>query len=167
MGNSNKIVLTGPGIIENFQSGVLFSGGEDNKISRVTFTQNEIAIFQKGSKNTAIEDNLLFGNNIGVAAHSSSGSKLTTNLIKSNDLAGVTLVDSNNNEISSNTIMGSLTGIFLDGQSTDNNVDWNNVLQNRGVDLNNGNGLPTETNDNTFADNNCNNSLPDGLCLGR
>ena len=92
---------------------------------------------------------------------------MTTNLFKANDLAGVTLVNSANNELSANTIQGSVNGIFLDGQSTKNNIDSNSVLKNRGVDLNNGNGLPTNINDNVFSDNNCNTSVPDGLCLGR
>lgn len=165
--DNDGVTVQGPGTIKSFQAGALFSGGEDNKISRVTFTENEIAVFETGSKNVVIEDNLMFGNSIGVAAHSSSGSQLTTNLFKANDLAGVTLVNSASNELSMNTIQGSVNGIFLDGQSTKNNVNSNNVLQNRGVDLNNGNGLPTNINDNVFSDNNCNTSVPDGLCLGR
>ncbi|HYF98982.1 MAG TPA: right-handed parallel beta-helix repeat-containing protein [Candidatus Saccharimonadales bacterium] len=165
--DNDEVTVQGPGTIKSFQAGALFSGGEDNKIYRVTFTENEIAVFETGSKNVVIEDNLMFGNSIGVAAHSSSGSKLTTNLFKSNDLAGVTLVNSAANELSMNTIQGSVNGIFLDGQSTANNVNSNNVLQNRGVDLNNGNGLPTNINNNVFSDNNCNTSVPDGLCLGR
>ncbi|HEX5905000.1 MAG TPA: NosD domain-containing protein, partial [Candidatus Nitrosocosmicus sp.] len=140
--DNDEVTVQGPGTITEFQAGALFSGGEDNKISRVTFTGNEIAVFETGSKNVAIEDNLMFENSIGVAAHSSSGSKLTTNLFKANDLAGVTLVNSAANELAMNTIQGSVNGIFLDGQSTENNVNSNNVLQNRGVDLNNGNGLP-------------------------
>ena len=104
---------------------------------------------------------------IGVAAHSSSGSQLTTNLFKANELAGVTLVNSAENQLSMNTIQGSVNGIFADGQSTGNIIDSNNVLQNHGVDLNNGNGLPTNINNNVFTDNNCNTSVPDGLCLGR
>ena len=165
--DNDDVTVQGPGTIENFQAGALFSGGENNKISKVTFMNNEIAIFETGAKNTAIEDNSMFDNSIGVAAHSSSGTSLTTNLFKNNDLAGVTLVNSAGNQLSTNTIQGSVNGIFLDGQSTKNNVDKNNVMNNRGVDLNNGNGLPTNINDNVFADNNCNTSVPDGLCLGR
>lgn len=165
--DNDGVTVQGPGTIQKFQAGALFSGGEDNKISRVTFTENEIAVFQTGSKNVVIEDNLMFGNSIGVAAHSSSGSIMTTNLFKSNDLAGVTLVNSAGNELSMNTIQGSVNGIFLDGQSTKNTISSNNVLQNRGVDMNNGNGLPTNINENVFTDNNCNTAVPDGLCLGR
>ena len=165
--DNDGVTVQGPGTIENFQAGALFSGGEDNKISKVTFMNNEIAIFETGAKNTAIEDNSIFDNSIGVAAHSSEGSTLSTNLFKANDLAGVTLVNSASNELSANTIQGSVNGIFLDGQSTKNIIDSNSVLKNRGVDLNNGNGLPTNINDNVFSDNNCNTSVPDGLCLGR
>ncbi len=165
--DNDGVTVQGPGTIENFQAGALFSGGENNKISKVTFMNNEIAIFETGAKNTAIEDNSIFDNSIGVAAHSSEGSTLSTNLFKANDLAGVTLVNSANNELSANTIQGSVNGIFLDGQSTKNIIDSNSVLKNRGVDLNNGNGLPTNINDNVFSDNNCNTSVPDGLCLGR
>ena len=165
--DNDDVTVQGPGTIENFQAGALFSGGEENKISKVTFQNNEIGIFETGAKNTAVEYNSMFDNSIGVAAHSSSGTSLNTNIFNNNDLAGVTLVNSAGNQLSTNTIQGSVNGIFLDGQSTKNNVDKNNVMNNRGVDLNNGNGLPTNINDNVFADNNCNTSVPDGLCLGR
>lgn len=165
--DSSNVIIKGPGTIKDFDDGILIDKGESNQISRVTFTQNEIAIFDVESGNTIVEDNLMFGNNIGYAGHSSTGTKLTTNLFKSNDLAGVSLVSSTNNELLMNTIQGSVTGIFLDGQSTENNVNSNNVLQNRGVDLNNANGLAPETNENVFLDNKCNTSVPDGLCLGR
>jgi parallel beta-helix repeat protein len=165
--DNDDVTIQGPGTIENFQAGALFSGGEENKISKVSFQNNEIAIFETGAKNTAIEFNSIFDNSIGVAAHSSSGSSLTTNIFGNNDLAGVTLVNSASNQLATNTIQGSVNGIFLDGQSTKNTIDKNNVLNNRGVDLNNGNGLPTNINDNVFTDNNCNTSVPDGVCLGR
>ena len=165
--DNDDVTVQGPGTIENFQAGSLFSGGENNKISKVTFQNNEIGIFETGAKNTAVEYNSMFDNSIGVAAHSSSGTSLNTNIFNNNDLAGVTLVNSAGNQLSTNTIQGSVNGIFLDGQSTKNTIDTNNVLKNRGVDLNNGNGLPTNINDNVFTDNSCNTSVPDGLCLGR
>ena len=68
---------------------------------------------------------------------------------------------------STNIIKGSVNGVFVDGQSTLNNVNTNTVVQNTGVDLNNGNGLPTNINHNVFTDNNCNMSVPGGLCIGK
>ena len=48
--DNDGVTVQGPGTIENFQAGALFSGGEDNKISKVTFMNNEIAIFETGAK---------------------------------------------------------------------------------------------------------------------
>lgn len=165
--DSSNIVIQGPGTIKNFDAGVLNINGESLTVSRVTFTEDEIAIFDTESTGSSIEDNLMFANDIGVAFHSSSGSEVFRNLFKLNDLAGVSLVNSDSNEISMNTIQGSVNGIFLDRPSKGNNVNSNNVLQNTGVDLNNANGLPIESTGNTYLDNNCNTSVPDGLCLGR
>jgi parallel beta-helix repeat protein len=167
LSDKDDVNIIGPGIIENFQAGVLNTGGQDDKISGVTFTQNQIGSFNTGSARTAIEDNLFFSNNIGVASHSSTGNQLVTNLFKSNDLAGVTFVNSATNEVSFNTIQGSVSGLFFDGQSSDNTVNANNILDNQGVDINNANGLPLNVNNNLFNDNNCNTSVPVGLCLGK
>jgi hypothetical protein len=167
LSDQDDVNIVGPGIVQNFQAGILNTGGQDNKISAVTFTQNQIGSFNTGSANTAIEDNLFFSNNIGVASHSSTASKLITNLFKSNDLAGVTFVNSATNEVSFNTIQGSVSGLFFDGQSSDNTVNANNILDNRGVDINNANGLPLNVNNNLFNDSNCNTSIPVGLCLGK
>lgn len=165
--DSSNIVIEGPGTITDFDAGVLIDNGENNQISRVTFTENEIAVFDSGSRGSNIEDNLMFGNDIGYAGHSSNNGKLLTNLFKSNDLAGATFVSSRNYDISLNTIQGSINGIFLDSPSRENSINSNNVLQNTGVDLNNANGLPLESTGNTYLDNNCNTSVPDGLCSGR
>lgn len=167
LSDQDDVNINGPGIIQNFQAGVLNTGGQNDKIKGVTFTKNQIGSFNTGSANTGIEDNLFFGNNIGVASHSSTGSHLVTNLFKSNDLAGITFVNSAGNEVLFNTIQGSVSGLFFDGQSRDNVVNSNNILDNGGVDINNANGLPLNVNNNQFNDNNCNSSVPAGLCLGK
>jgi hypothetical protein len=71
-----------------------------------------------------------------------------TNLFESNTLAGTTLVESDNNNIYLNTVQGSLNGIFTDGQSNGNNVTYNNLKQDTQIGINNGNGLPTNINEN-------------------
>jgi len=167
LSDKDNVNIVGPGIVQNFQAGALNTGGQDDKISAVTFTQNQIGSFNTGAARTTIEDNLFFSNNIGVASHSSTGTHLITNLFKSNDLAGATFVNSAANEVSFNTIQGSVSGLFFDGQSSDNTVNANNILDNKGVDINNANGLPLNVNNNLFNDNNCNSSIPVGLCLGK
>ncbi len=77
------------------------------------------------------------------------------------------MINTTNSDLRMNTIQGSTTGVFVDSRSTQNTIDSNTVLQNSRVDLNNAEGLSKGSNDNTFADNNCNTSLPDGLCLVR
>ena len=46
-----------------------------------------------------------------------------------------------------------------------NKITTNTCNANTGVDLNNANGLPININKNAFTANNCNTSVPDGLCL--
>ena len=166
LANNDDVKVTG-GTIKGFQAGVLNTGGSGNTISKVTFTENQIAIFNTGAKNTNIETNNMFSNSIGVASHSSTGTKLHQNMLTDNQLAGVTLVNSAENVLDFNTITGSVNGVFLDGQSANNNVNTNTIVQNSGVDINNGNGLPTNINANGFTDNLCHTSVPDGLCIGR
>ncbi len=166
LANNDNVQVTG-GTVKGFQAGVLNTGGSGNTISKVTFTENQIAIFNTGAINTNIETNNMFSNSIGVASHSSTGTQLHQNMLTDNQLAGVTLVNSAENVLDFNTITGSVNGVFLDGQSTNNNVNTNTIVQNSGVDINNGNGLPTNINANGFSDNLCHTSVPDGLCIGR
>ncbi len=166
LANNDNVQVTG-GTVKGFQAGVLNTGGSGNTISKVTFTENQIAIFNTGATNTNIETNNMFSNSIGVASHSSTGTTMHQNMLTDNQLAGVTLVNSAANVLDFNTITGSVNGVFLDGQSTKNNVNTNTIVQNSGVDINNGNGLPTNINANGFSDNLCHTSVPDGLCIGR
>src|SRR5215210_7379356 len=46
LANNDDVQVTG-GSITDFQAGVLNTGGSDNKISKVTFTKNQIAIFKQ------------------------------------------------------------------------------------------------------------------------
>jgi len=166
LANNDNVQVTG-GTVKGFQAGILNTGGSGNTISKVTFTENQIAVFNTGATNTNIETNNMFSNSIGVASHSSTGTKLHQNMLTDNQLAGVTLVNSAENVLDFNTITGSVNGVFLDGQSANNNVNTNTIVQNSGVDINNGNGLPTNINANGFSDNLCHTSVPDGLCIGR
>lgn len=165
LATSSGVTVMGPGVVSGFQAGILDTGGQDNKVNGVNFVGNQIAIFMTGAKGTDIEQNMLTGNDIGMASHSSSGTTFTKNLLDRNTLAGVTLVNSADNTIDTNIIEHSNNGVFVDGQSTNNKITTNTILQNTGVDLNNANGLPININKNTFTGNNCNTSVPDGLCI--
>lgn len=164
LANNAGVHVLGPGTISNFQAGILNVGGKDNAITRITLTDNEIGIFNVESKNTSIKENKMDSNEMGFSSKSSSGTVMKTNILLSNALSGVTLVESNGNEISDNEIKGSVNGIFIDEQSSTNTVIQNTVGESTEYDLNNGDGLPINDNHNAFTDNNCSTSVPDGLC---
>ena len=62
-----------------------------------------------------------------------------------------------------NSIQESQNGIFFDSQSSGNIATLNNLRDNT-VDLNNSDGLVPTSNANTFSENTCVKSDPDGLC---
>jgi nitrous oxidase accessory protein NosD len=119
-----------------------------------------------GAENAQVQQNIIQGNSIGVASHSSTGSAIDSNLMNGNLLAGITFVNTQQSNVGMNNIVGSQNGVFLDGQSAGNAVNANNVLENI-IDINNANGLPTNINSNQFTDNSCQTSNPSGLCIGR
>ena len=77
-----------------------------------------------------------------------------------------TLVNSDNSVITLNSITESGNGLYIDNQSNQNNVNFNNVLLNT-IDVNNANGLPVNTNGNTYDQNNCMTANPSGICIGK
>ena len=166
VGNENGVTIEGPGTIEQFQAGILASGAERTLITSMMLRGNQIAVFSTGTEGLQAMQNIISKNSIGMASHSSSRLQLTENLISGNALAGITFVNTRDAMISTNNVLESENGIFVDAQSSDNTIDSNNVLRNT-VDLNNANGLATNVNTNAFSDNNCAISNPSGLCIGR
>jgi hypothetical protein len=164
--NVDNVVVTGPGSLSNFQAGVLLTGANGFKIDSVILSNNQIGTFMTGAENAQIQQNIVQDNSIGVASHSSRGASIDSNLMSGNVLAGITFVNTQQSNVGMNNIHGSQNGAFLDGQSPDNTVNSNNVLQNV-IDLNNANGLPTNINVNQYTGNNCETSNPSGLCIGR
>jgi hypothetical protein len=164
--NVDNVVVNGPGSISNFQAGVLLTGATGFTINSVILSNNQIGTFMTGAENAQVQQNIIQGNSIGVASHSSTGAAIDSNLMNGNLLAGITFVNSQQSSIGMNNVVGSQNGVFLDGQSRDNTISANNVLENV-IDLNNANGLPTNINANQYVDNSCETSNPSGLCIGR
>jgi len=163
--NNNNIVIMGPGTIQNFQAGILITGASGVTAESLILQNNQIAVFTTGATNLKVTENIIKNNNLGIAGHSTRNSEISNNLINTNNLAGVTLVNSDLLKITRNNIQGSQNGVFLDTQSNDNEISFNNVLDNI-VDVNNGNGIAPNINMNNFVKNNCNTANPSGLCIG-
>ncbi len=164
--NVDNVVVNGPGSLSNFQAGVLLTGANGFKISSVILSDNQIGTFMTGADNAQVQQNIIQGNSIGVASHSSTGAAIDSNLMNGNLLAGITFVNTQQSNVGMNNVVGSQNGVFLDGQSKQNTISANNVLENV-IDLNNANGLPTNINANQYTDNSCETSNPSGLCIGR
>jgi nitrous oxidase accessory protein NosD len=166
VGNEDRVRIEGPGTIEQYQAAILASGAKGTIITSLTLRGNQIALFSTGTEDLQAMQNMINSNSIGVASHSSTGLQLDENLVSGNQLAGITFVNTRDSMISTNNILESENGIFVDAQSNNDKVQFNNVLRNT-VDLNNANGLATNVNSNSFTDNNCEISNPSGLCIGR
>jgi nitrous oxidase accessory protein NosD len=166
VGNQDGVRIEGPGTIEQFQAGVLASGAEGTVITSMILENNQIAIFSTGTEGLQAMQNIITRNSIGMASHSSNGLELRENLLTGNVLAGITFVATGESLVSTNNVIESENGIFIDPQSSDNRIESNNVLRNK-VDMNNANGLATNVNQNGYSDNNCQISNPSGLCIGR
>ncbi len=163
--NLADVSVIGPGTVQGFQAGLLLTGATGVKADSLILQNNQIAVFSTGTAGMVLNENMIKQNNLGVAAHSTKSGKISTNLITGNELAGVTLVNSDEMTIEHNNILKTGNAIFLDQQSEDNEISYNNLDLNT-IDLNNGNGMAPNINNNNFIKNNCNTSNPSGLCIG-
>jgi nitrous oxidase accessory protein NosD len=159
----DNIRILGPGVISGFETGILITGGSDISVNSVILQNNEIGTFFTGSEAFSVGENILRNNDVAVAAHSANDLEITSNIMDLNAMAGITFVNTDESSIARNSIQGSQNGIFFDSQSTGNIVTLNN-LRGNGVDLNNSDGLVPSSIANTFSENTCVRSDPDGLC---
>ena len=163
--NVNNVVVQ-DGTIEGFQAGILMTGSQNVEVKGMVVKNNQIGLFSTGSSIVNAHLSIIMNNQIGIAAHSTQQSSIEDNILFQNILAGVTLVNSDNSVITLNSITESGNGLYIDNQSNQNNVNFNNVLLNT-IDVNNANGLPVNTNGNTYDQNNCMTANPSGICIGK
>jgi len=163
--NMNNVVVQ-DGTIEGFQAGILMTGSQNVEVKGIVAKNNQIGLFSTGASIINVHLSSLMNNQIGIAAHSTQQSTIENNILFQNTLAGVTLVNSDNSVITLNSITESGNGLYIDNQSNQNNVNFNNVLLNT-IDVNNANGLPVNTNGNTYDQNNCMTANPSGICIGK
>ena len=163
--NMNNVVVQ-DGTIQGFQAGILMTGSQNVELNNIISKNNQIGAFSTGASIVKAHLSILMNNQIGFAGHSTQQATIEDNILYQNTLAGITLVNSDNGVLTLNSITESGNGLYVDNQSNNNNVNFNNVLLNT-IDLNNANGLPVNTNANTFDQNNCMTSNPSGICIGK
>ena len=163
--NVNNVVVQ-DGTIEGFQAGVLMTGSQNVEVKGMVIKNNQIGLLGTGASIVNAHLSIIMNNQIGIAGHSTQQSTFEDNIIFQNTLAGITLVNSDNSVITLNSITESGNGLYIDNQSNQNNINFNNVLLNT-IDVNNANGLPVNTNGNTYDQNNCMTANPSGICIGK
>jgi parallel beta-helix repeat protein len=163
--NVNNVVVQ-DGSIEGFQAGILMTGSQNVEVKGMVVKNNQIGLFSTGSSIVNAHLSIIMNNQIGIAGHSTQQSTIEDNILFQNTLAGITLVNSDNSVITLNSITESGNGLYIDNQSNQNNVNFNNVLLNT-IDVNNANGLPVNTNGNIYDQNNCMTANPSGICIGK
>ena len=163
--NMNNVVVQ-DGTLQGFQAGILMTGSQNVELSNIISKNNQIGAFSTGASIVNAHLSILMNNEIGFAGHSTQQATIQDNILFQNTLAGITLVNSDNSVLTLNSITESGNGLYVDNQSDNNNINFNNVLLNT-VDINNANGLPVNTNTNTFDQNNCMTANPSGICIGK
>jgi parallel beta-helix repeat protein len=163
--NMNNVVVQ-DGTLQGFQAGILMTGSQNVELSNIISKNNQIGAFSTGASIVNAHLSILMNNEIGFAGHSTQQATIQDNILFQNKLAGITLVNSDNSILTLNSITESGNGLYVDSQSNNNNINFNNVLLNT-VDINNANGLPVNTNANTFDQNNCMTANPSGICIGK
>ncbi|MGD1837994.1 MAG: right-handed parallel beta-helix repeat-containing protein [Nitrososphaeraceae archaeon] len=158
-------VVIANGTINGFQAGILASGADNLVVEKINFEGNQIGVFATGSTFVEIRKSMFDLNDIGIAAHSTQNTVIEMNQFDQNQMAGITLVNTDDSQIIKNNIGGGDNGVYIDNQSNNNEIAFNNVLMNL-IDFNNANGLPVNTNANNFGQNNCMISNPSGICVG-
>jgi parallel beta-helix repeat protein len=159
----DDVNIVGPGVISGFETGILLTGGSDISVDSVILQNNKIGAYFTGSETSSVEENIMRDNDVGVAGHSANKLEIMSNIMDVNTLAGISFVNTHESTMTRNSIQESQNGIFFDSQSAGNIVTLNNMRDNQ-VDLNNSDGLVPSSNANTFSENTCVRSDPDGLC---
>ena len=159
----DDIKILGPGVISGFETGILLTGGGEISVNSIILQNNQIGAFFTGSDTSTVEENIMRNNDVGVAGHSANDLEITSNIMDVNTLAGITFVNTHGSTVARNSIQESQNGIFFDSQSSGNIATLNNLRDNT-IDLNNSDGLVPSSNANTFSENTCVRSEPDGLC---
>jgi parallel beta-helix repeat protein len=162
----NNVVVNGPGIISEFQAGILATEARNISARSITLQDNEIGVFLTRTNVSNVSENIINKNNIAIGTNAATNTEISNNLMGANTLAGISLVRTDNTVVHGNNIQGSENGIFVDSQSIRNTIQSNNLHDNI-VDINNANGLSPLATQNTFDGNDCRVSYPSGICFGR
>ncbi len=166
--NADDVAIEGLGSIVGFGTGISIIGSSGTQVSDLQLSENQIGVLLSGAKEFEVTRNSLTGNGIGLVADTSNDGVIVFNSLVTNERQGILLTGSSNNVVAADDLYGNGDyGVSLDVQSSGNTVDYVTSFGHETADMNNANGMPLSVNNNNFgAHNNCETSIPAGLCPG-
>ena len=114
----------------NNGGGIALVFSDKNSISNNNIdTNGEFGITVDYSDNNTINRNVVKNNEKGIYVNDANGNKITENDVLNNNY-GIYLEDSGNNDITGNCVSDNLYGIYVNGDSDNNCIYHNNIIDN-------------------------------------
>lgn len=142
-------------------SGIFMSGSSGNNISFNIINTNYHGIRLQFSHNNVIEDNVITDNHYGLTTSASNGEVIDDNSFSSNNVTGISIVDSFNETLHNNMLVNNEYGIQLIASS-------NNRLTENNITLNNNYGIYLfNSNNSRFSSNELSSNKDSGIWLSQ
>jgi hypothetical protein len=162
---ASGVIIKGPGIVTGFGTGVAYMDASGGAMRDLYVRDNDIGVLLDATTDTHVKQDHVSDNRIGVFNRASNNTEVE-NVIMGGNNEGIRLEKSFSVDLDFIILMDSRTGIYLDEQSLDNEVFYNVMFRNEGIDVTFAN--PGEGGlENTFGNNECIQSVPAEICTGR
>jgi hypothetical protein len=162
---AREVRIRGPGMVTGFGTGVAYVDASGGAMRDIYVRDNDIGVLLDATTDTHVKQDHVSDNRIGVFNRASNNTEVE-NVIMGGNNEGIRLEKSFSVDLDFIILMDSRTGIYLDEQSLDNEVFYNVVFRNEGIDVTFAN--PGEGGlENTFGNNECIQSVPAEICTGR
>jgi hypothetical protein len=162
---ASEVRIRGPGMVTGFGTGVAYMDASGGAMRDVYVRDNDIGVLLDATTDTHVKQDHVSDNRIGVFNRASNNTEVE-NVIMGGNNEGIRLEKSFSVDLDFIILMDSRTGIYLDEQSLDNEVFYNVMFRNEGIDVTFAN--PGEGGlENTFGNNECIQSVPAEICTGR
>jgi hypothetical protein len=162
---ASEVRIRGPGMVTGFGTGVAYMDASGGAMRDLYVRDNDIGVLLDATTDTHVKQDHVSDNRIGVFNRASNNTEVE-NVIMGGNNEGIRLEKSFSVDLDFIILMDSRTGIYLDEQSLDNEVFYNVMFRNEGIDVTFAN--PGEGGlENTFGNNECIQSVPAEICTGR
>jgi nitrous oxidase accessory protein NosD len=161
---ASEVRIRGPGMVTGFGTGVAYMDASGGAMRDLYVRDNDIGVLLDATTDTHVKQDHVSDNRIGVFNRASNNTEVE-NVIMGGNNEGIRLEKSFSVDLDFIILMDSRTGIYLDEQSLDNEVFYNVMFRNEGIDVTFAN--PGEGGlENIFGNNECIQSVPAKICTG-